>query len=159
VTITSLNTQQNPEKLRLPKKDIPHGTLKSIEKQANIIFPQGDDQMTKKDKYIYPAIFAYADDGISIEFPDLSGCLPSADTTEEAIKNAKEAMALHLYTSEQDNEIIPEPTSIEKIQTKQGQTVVLIEIWMPIYRDAIENKSIKKTGLSRILCKPILKLI
>jgi predicted RNase H-like HicB family nuclease len=101
--------------------------------------------MTKKDKYIYPAIFTYADDGISIEFPDLPGCLPSADTTEEAIKNAKEAMALHLYTSEQDNEIISEPTSIDRIQTEQGQTVVLIEVWMPIYRDAIENKSIKKT--------------
>jgi len=101
--------------------------------------------MVKKDKYVYPAIFTYADDGISIEFPDLPGCLPSADNTEEAIKNAKEAMALHLYTSEQDNEPIPDPTSIEKIHTQQGQTVVLIEVWMPIYRDAIENRSIKKT--------------
>ena len=26
-----------------------------------------------KDRYIYPAIFDYADDGISIEFPDLPG--------------------------------------------------------------------------------------
>jgi predicted RNase H-like HicB family nuclease len=101
--------------------------------------------MNKKDKYIFPAVFTYAEDGISIEFPDLPGCLPSADSTDEAIKNAKEAMALHLYTSEQDNEVIPGPTSIEKIHTEQGQTVVLIEVWMPIYRDAIENKSIKKT--------------
>jgi predicted RNase H-like HicB family nuclease len=101
--------------------------------------------MVKKDKYIFPAIFTYADDGISIEFPDLPGCLPSADSSEEAIKNAKEAMALHLYTSEQDNETIPEPSSIDKINTEQGQTVVLIEVWMPIYRDAIENRSIKKT--------------
>jgi predicted RNase H-like HicB family nuclease len=101
--------------------------------------------MKFKDKYIFPAIFTYADDGISIEFPDLPGCLPSADTTEEALKNAKEAMALHLYTSEQDNEKIPEPTSIGKIKTKESQTVVLIEVWMPIYREAIENKSVKKT--------------
>jgi hypothetical protein len=27
--------------------------------------------MSLKDKYIYPAIFNFADDGISIEFPDL----------------------------------------------------------------------------------------
>ena len=27
-----------------------------------------------KDRYIYPAIFDYAEDGISIEFPDLPGC-------------------------------------------------------------------------------------
>ena len=101
--------------------------------------------MTFKDKYIYPAIFTYDDDGISIEFPDLPGCLPYADTTDEAFKNAKEAMALHLYTSEQDGEILPEPTSIQKIKIAQNQTVTLIEVWMPIYREAIENKSIKKT--------------
>ena len=27
--------------------------------------------MSMKDKYIYPAIFTYQEDGISIEFPDL----------------------------------------------------------------------------------------
>jgi len=101
--------------------------------------------MRTKDNYIYPAILTYADDGISIEFPDLPGCLPCADTTEEAFRNAKEAMALHLYTSEQDNEILPEPTSIQKIKTDSNQTVTLIEVWMPIFRDAIENRSIKKT--------------
>ncbi len=29
------------------------------------------------------AIFSYAPDGISIEFPDLPGCLSCADSTEE----------------------------------------------------------------------------
>ena len=48
--------------------------------------------------YHFIAIFDYADDGISIEFPDLPGCYPSANTTEEAIKNAKEAMGLHLWS-------------------------------------------------------------
>ena len=42
----------------------------------------------KKDCYVYPAIFTYEDDGISVEFPDLPGCLTCADTTEEAIKMA-----------------------------------------------------------------------
>lgn len=31
-----------------------------------------------KDRYVFPAIFDYGDDGISIEFPDLPGCLPCA---------------------------------------------------------------------------------
>ena len=35
----------------------------------------------KKDCYVYPAIFPYSDDGISVEFPDLPGCLTCADTT------------------------------------------------------------------------------
>ena len=63
-----------------------------------------------KDTYLYPAVFEYAADGISIEFPDLPGCLPCGMTTEEAVKNAKEALALHLYGMEQDGESIPEPS-------------------------------------------------
>lgn len=99
----------------------------------------------KKDRYIYPAIFDYADDGISIEFPDLPGCLPCAQSTEEAFTNAKEAMALHLYGIEQDGEEVPHPTDLKDIQAKQGQVVVLIEAWMPLIRDAMENKAVKKT--------------
>ena len=37
-----------------------------------------------KDLYIFPAIFHSADDGISITFSDLPGCLPYAQTMEEA---------------------------------------------------------------------------
>jgi predicted RNase H-like HicB family nuclease len=36
--------------------------------------------------YAYPALFYYDDDGISIEFPDLPGCLSCAEDTEEAKK-------------------------------------------------------------------------
>ena len=44
-----------------------------------------------KDRYSYVAVFSYEEDGISIEFPDLPGCLRCAekDNTEEALKNAK----------------------------------------------------------------------
>ncbi len=50
----------------------------------------------KKDLHVFPAIFDYTRDGISIEFPDLPGCYPCAHTTEEAVQNAREAAALHL---------------------------------------------------------------
>ena len=98
-----------------------------------------------KDRYIYPAIFDYADDGISIEFPDLPGCLPCAHTTEDAIKNAREALGLHLYCMEKDKDEIPEPTPIVKIKLESNQAVVLVEAWMPLLRDAIENRAVKKT--------------
>lgn len=98
----------------------------------------------KKDHYVYPAVFDYADDGISIEFPDLPGCLPCARTTEEAINNAKEAMALHLYGMEQDNDPIPEPTDIGHIPLKPNQTLILIEVYMPMFRDAIDNSFVRK---------------
>ena len=99
----------------------------------------------KKDRYIYPAIFDYADDGISIFFPDLPGCFSCANSDEEAIKMAKDALSLHLYSMEEDNDELPDPTPINKISTGSNQVVVLIEVVMPAMRKAIENYSVKKT--------------
>jgi predicted RNase H-like HicB family nuclease len=98
----------------------------------------------KKDIYIYPAVFDYADDGISIEFPDLPGCLPCANTTEEAVHNAKEAAALHLYSMEQDGDAIPEPTPVDRISLESNQIPILIEVYMPLYREAIDNSYVRK---------------
>lgn len=99
----------------------------------------------KKDRYIYPAVFDYADDGISIAFPDLPGCFSCADTDEEAICMAKEALGLHLYGMEEDGDDIPTPSTINNIGLESNQAVVLVEVLMPIVREAIENFSVKKT--------------
>lgn len=101
--------------------------------------------MKKDDIYIYPSIFSFDDDGISVEFPDLEGCFTCGDTTKEAIKNAKEAMGLHLFGMEEDNETIPEATDIKDIKLENNQSIVLIEVYMPIVREAINNQSVKKT--------------
>ena len=101
--------------------------------------------LMKKDRYIYPAIFDYAEDGISISFPDLPGCFSCANSDEEAIKMAKDALALHLYSMEEDHDEIPIATPINKIVLASNQAVVLIEVFMPTLRNAIENYSIKKT--------------
>ena len=101
--------------------------------------------MKKDDIYIYPSIFSFDDDGISVEFPDLEGCFTCGDTTQEAITNAKEAMGLHLFGMEEDNETIPTPTDIKDIKIKDNQSIVLIEVYMPIIREAINNQSVKKT--------------
>ena len=101
--------------------------------------------MKEKDTYVFPAIFTYEEDGISIEFPDLPGCLSCADTTAEATKMAKEALALHLYGMEEDNDEIPNDTPINNINLLKNQIPLLIEVYMPLYRTAIENQSVKKT--------------
>ena len=98
-----------------------------------------------KDVYIFPAVFDYAEDGISIEFPDLPGCLPCADNIDDAVKNAKEAMQLHLYGMETDNEPIPEPTPFNKIKTRKDQSIVLIEAFMPSFREKMHKRYVKKT--------------
>lgn len=98
-----------------------------------------------KDTYTFPALFEIADDGISIFFPDLPGCLPSAATMEEAFKNAKEALQLQLYGMEEDDEEIPDSSSPIKIKQNPGQVLVMIDAWMPPFREKMLNKSMNKT--------------
>ena len=98
-----------------------------------------------RDRYIYPAIFTYAEDGISVEFPDLPGCFTCGDTDAEALRMAKEAMALHLYGMERDGEPIPEPTRVGRIEVGPNQALVLVEAWMPPFRDEVEQRAVKKT--------------
>lgn len=62
--------------------------------------------MSLNNSYVYPAVFDYAVDGISVEFPDLPGCLTCGDTDAEAMEMAKEAMGLHLYGMEKDGEFL-----------------------------------------------------
>lgn len=99
----------------------------------------------KKDFYVYPGIFTFDDDGISVEFPDLPGCLTCGDTIEEAIQRAKEAMGLHMYGMEIDGDEIPNPTPIKNIEYDKTQALILIEIYMPLYREIIDNQAVKKT--------------
>lgn len=89
-----------------------------------------------KDTYIYPAVFYYDEDGISIDFPDLPGCCPCADTTEEAVKNAREALGVHLCGMELDNDEIPEPSKPQGIDTNGG-VLMLVDVFMPPVRDEV----------------------
>ena len=98
-----------------------------------------------KEHYTYPAIFSYDDDGISIEYPDLPGCFSCANDTDTALSMAKEALALHLSSMEDDNDEIPIPSAINTIELEHGQVIVLVDVWMPIYRDKIKYSSVKKT--------------
>ena len=100
-----------------------------------------------KDRYSYVALFSYDDDGICIEFPDLPGCCPCADKddTDMALKNAKEALGLHLWSMEQDGDDIPEPSAITSLSLEPNQVPVLIEVFMPPVRERINNKFVKKT--------------
>lgn len=95
--------------------------------------------------YEFPAFFYYDDDGIAIEFPDLPGCLPCAQTSEEAFHNAKEALGLHLFGMEQDGDTIPTPTPVKDLHPGDGAVLTMVEVFMPSVRDRINNKVVKKT--------------
>ena len=100
-----------------------------------------------KDRYSYVAIFNYEENGIAIEFPDLPGCFPCADKddTEGALKNAKEALGLHIWGMEQDGEELPIASTITDISLEKNQIPVLIDVFMPPIRERINSKFVKKT--------------
>lgn len=101
--------------------------------------------MSKQDKYIFPSIFSYDEDGISIEFPDLPGCFTCAETELEALEMVKEAMALHLYGMEEEKEDIPSPSQIKNLKLNENQVLVFVDVWMPPVRDELDNQVVKKT--------------
>lgn len=100
----------------------------------------------KKNTYIYPAILTYyKKDNIGIEFPDLPGCISNATNLDEIPKISKEVLALHLYGMEEDGLPIPSPSPINKVSFKKNQIPLLVEVYMPFYRDVIENTTTKTT--------------
>jgi predicted RNase H-like HicB family nuclease len=84
--------------------------------------------VTKRDRYIYPAIFHRGVDGISVHFPNLPGALTCGDTYEEAFEMAIDCLALHLRGMEADGDEILEPTPVAEIITEADETVQLIYI-------------------------------
>ena len=102
--------------------------------------------MEYPDYYTYPAILTFDDDGISIEFPDLPGCLSCADTIDEAVHNAHEVMGLYMYGLEEDGETIPEPANpLEVMKMLEGnQTLTLVREYMPVARAQVRKAYVKK---------------
>lgn len=98
-----------------------------------------------KDNYVYPAIFDYADDGISISFPDLPGCISCAYSDEEALHMAKEAMLGWLLVSEECGDEIAGPTPLSDIALDDNQRCILVEVNLALHREPFENRAIKKT--------------
>ncbi len=102
----------------------------------------------KKDIYVYPAIFYYEENQIAVLFPDFPGCGTSGKSDEEALRNAKEALSGHILCMEEDNEEIPDPTPLKQVEPEYNDCIsriILVEVYMINYREAYENRSIKKT--------------
>ncbi len=104
--------------------------------------------MKKDNYYTYPAVLTF-DEGydIAVTFPDLPGCATSGATEAEALAMAKEALGLHLWGMECDNDEIPEPSSIKAIQAEleENECIVFVEVFMPAIRMSQENKSVNRT--------------
>jgi predicted RNase H-like HicB family nuclease len=91
--------------------------------------------------------------------PDLPGCFSAADSgIDEAIENAKEAIALWIEAALDASEDIPKPNSITDLQKKEefkGYIWAIAEINPALLSDDIErvNISLPKRVLARLDAK------
>lgn len=125
-------------------KDLKEGQER-VEKNLDKVTELLDYVKGKRDNYVYPSIFEIDEDGIGVTFPDLPGAITCGDNIDEAIKNAKECMGLHLFGMERDNEIIPDPTlNPKEIKLEKNQYLMLIEVYMPPIREDIIKEREKR---------------
>lgn len=129
-------------------KDLKEGQERG-EKNLDKVTELLDYVKGKRDNYIYPSIFEIDEDNrIAVTFPDLPGAITCGDNIEEAIKNAKECMGLHLFGMERDGDLIPEPTlNPKEIKLEKNQYLVLIEVYMPPIREDIIKEREKRKKL------------
>jgi len=75
------------------------------------------------DFYVYPAIFTCEEDGVSVEFPDLPGCVTCGDTVEEAYRMVQDALGGYLSVLVEDGDIIPNPMPMQAFHLEANQVV------------------------------------
>jgi predicted RNase H-like HicB family nuclease len=102
--------------------------------------------MKKRDRYLYPAVFAYEDGyEIAVTFPDLPGCATSGTDDSEALAMAKEALGGHLWCLEEDGDEIPHPTRLCDVALEDNERVALVDVYMPSIRLSQRNRSVNTT--------------
>lgn len=95
-------------------------------------------------KHFYPAVFHQEQDGFTVTFHGLEGCVTEGDTLEEAYEMAIDALGL--YMQNQDGTFaFPVASNPKDIHVNDDEFVVLIEFDEAEYRKMHDNKAVKKT--------------
>jgi antitoxin HicB len=62
-------------------------------------------------RYAYPAELQEAEDGITVQFPDVPGAITCGDTRQEALERACDALISVLSAYVEDNRPLPRPSA------------------------------------------------
>lgn len=101
--------------------------------------------MKKAKRYFYPSVFTYEDGKeIDVIFPDL-GCATSGENDVDALLSARELLGCVLFSLEEDGYEIPAPSLLTKVDTRDNERVVLVDVYMPSIRQAGINRSVNRT--------------
>jgi len=97
-------------------------------------------------KSTYFAVFEpTGNGGYSVYFPDLPGCISCGNTIDEAQTMATEALGLHLYGLEKDNDKIPSPSKPPEVdsETAKGYFLEPITVYPDIFKNEMDNRAVK----------------
>lgn len=98
-------------------------------------------------KLIYPACFYPSEDGYTVVFPDLPGCVTEGDTLSEAMEMAIDAASGWLLDEVEENKQLPKATDIKKVIPNEYENgfVSLIGVDLDEYSLKHGNRAVKKT--------------
>lgn len=83
----------------------------------------------------YFAVFEPSTNGtFGVYFPDLSGCVSMGDNFEHAQIMAAEALGLHLWGMEKDNDTIPPPTDPPFADISEGSIIAPVVVFPDIVK-------------------------
>ena len=101
-----------------------------------------EDEMKK---ITYLAVFEPGDDGYSVYFPDLPGCISFGKDFETAQREASDALGLHLYGLESAGEQIPPPSEKPEIdlETADGYLVSPVTTFPELTRNELDNRRVQ----------------
>lgn len=96
--------------------------------------------------YVYPAVFAPCDEGgYMAYFPDLPGTNSQGDDMAEAVKMARNALAMWLDMLKDEGQPFPAPSVPQNIEKEDDEFVTMIDIDLDAYRRRKDSKAVKKT--------------
>ncbi|MCW3490036.1 type II toxin-antitoxin system HicB family antitoxin [Dethiobacter alkaliphilus] len=89
--------------------------------------------MKEEFRLIYPAVCYVKEDSIRVEFPDLPGLVSvcNENSLTKAVLQAQAELMLHVANLLDGNDLIPEPTPINRVryqQPKDGEIVTMVNL-------------------------------
>ena len=96
-------------------------------------------------KLTYLAVFEPTETGYSVYFPDFPGCISFGENFEVALKQAAEALGLHLYGMEKDGDKIPEPSKTPQVDPETAAEYIIspITVFPDLVRNELDNRAVK----------------
>jgi predicted RNase H-like HicB family nuclease len=86
-----------------------------------------------------------------VSFPDFPGCIAAGDSLEDAVKQAHEALVLHIHGMIEDGDAIPEASKIDDITHEiKPLAIVPVAVNVPSLRVKRYNIAARDTDMKKI---------